>query len=29
MMLAGAFGLLRAAAARVPEWREEIEPSLG
>jgi uncharacterized protein (DUF1786 family) len=28
MMLAGAFGLLRAAAARVPEWREEIEASL-
>jgi uncharacterized protein (DUF1786 family) len=29
MMLAGAFGLLRAAALRVPEWREEIERSLG
>jgi uncharacterized protein (DUF1786 family) len=29
MMLTGAFGLLRAAAARVPEWREEIEASLG
>jgi uncharacterized protein (DUF1786 family) len=28
MMLAGCFGLLRAAAARVPEWREEIEASL-
>jgi hypothetical protein len=29
MMLAGTFGLLRAAAARVPTWREEIELSLG
>ena len=29
MMLAGAFGLLRAASARVPEWREAIESSLG
>jgi uncharacterized protein (DUF1786 family) len=29
MMLAGAFGLLRAAALRVPEWREEIQRSLG
>jgi hypothetical protein len=28
MMLAGCFGLLRAAAARVPEWRAEIEASL-
>ena len=28
MMLAGAFGLLRAAARRVPAWREEIEASL-
>lgn len=29
MMLAGCFGLLRAAAAHVPEWREEITASLG
>lgn len=29
MMLAGAFGLLRAAARRVPDWRDEIEHSLG
>jgi hypothetical protein len=29
MMLAGCFGLLRAGAARVPEWRKEIEASLG
>lgn len=29
MMLAGAFGLLRAAARRYPDWREEIEVSLG
>jgi uncharacterized protein (DUF1786 family) len=28
MMLAGAFGLLRATSVRVPEWREEIEASL-
>lgn len=28
MMLAGAFGLLRAAAHRVPAWREEIARSL-
>lgn len=28
MMLAGCFGLLRAAAYRVPSWQEEIESSL-
>jgi len=28
MMIAGCFGLLRAFAARVPEWREEIERAL-
>ncbi len=28
MMLAGAFGLLRAAAVHVPDWREEIDSSL-
>ncbi len=29
MMLAGTFGLLRAAALRMPQWCEEIERSLG
>lgn len=29
MMLAGDFGLLRAAATRMPAWREEIAASLG
>ncbi len=28
MMLAGCFGLLRAFASRVPEWRQEIEEAL-
>lgn len=28
MMIAGCFGLLRGFAARMPEWREEIEKSL-
>lgn len=28
MMLAGCFGLLRAFAARVPEWQEEIDKAL-
>ena len=28
MMIAGCFGLVRACAARVPEWREDIERAL-
>jgi hypothetical protein len=29
MMIAGCFGLVRACAARLPKWREEIARSLG
>jgi hypothetical protein len=28
MMLAGCYGLLRAAAAKVPEWRDAVEARL-